>query len=55
MRIALDARLSYYVQAGITQYTLNLIEALSAIDSENEYLLLQRRPQAALHIPWTRG
>jgi glycosyltransferase involved in cell wall biosynthesis len=44
MRIALDARLSYYVQAGITQYTLNLIQALSAIDSENEYLLLQRRP-----------
>jgi glycosyltransferase involved in cell wall biosynthesis len=44
MRIALDARLSYYVQAGITQYTLNLIQALAAIDSENEYLLLQRRP-----------
>jgi glycosyltransferase involved in cell wall biosynthesis len=44
MRIALDARLSYYVQAGITQYTLNLIQALAAIDSENEYLILQRRP-----------
>jgi glycosyltransferase involved in cell wall biosynthesis len=44
MRIAIDARLSYYVQAGITQYTLNLIQALAAIDSENEYLLLQRRP-----------
>jgi glycosyltransferase involved in cell wall biosynthesis len=44
MRIAIDARLSYYVQAGITQYTLNLIRALAAIDQENEYLLFQRRP-----------
>jgi glycosyltransferase involved in cell wall biosynthesis len=44
MRIAIDARLSYYVQAGITQYTLNLIRALASIDQENEYLLFQRRP-----------
>jgi glycosyltransferase involved in cell wall biosynthesis len=44
MRIAIDARLSYYVQGGITQYTLNLIRALAAIDRENEYLVFQRRP-----------
>jgi len=44
MRIAIDARLSYYVQGGITQYTLNLIRALAAVDRENEYLLFQRRP-----------
>ena len=44
MRIAIDARLSYYVQGGITQYTLNLIRALGAIDRENEYLVFQRRP-----------
>ena len=44
MRIAIDARLSYYVQAGITQYTLNLIRALADIDRENEYSSLQRRP-----------
>ena len=44
MRIAIDARLSYYVQGGITQYTLNLIRALAAIDRENEYLIFQRRP-----------
>jgi glycosyltransferase involved in cell wall biosynthesis len=44
MRIAIDARLSYYVQAGITQYTLNLIRALAVIDSQDEYLIFQRRP-----------
>jgi glycosyltransferase involved in cell wall biosynthesis len=44
MRIAIDARLSYYVQAGITQYTLNLIRALANVDQGNEYLLFQRRP-----------
>lgn len=44
MRVGIDARLSYYVQAGITQYTLNLIRALAAIDEENEYVIFQRRP-----------
>jgi glycosyltransferase involved in cell wall biosynthesis len=44
MRIAIDARLSYYEQAGITQYTLNLIRALAEIDQENAYSILQRRP-----------
>jgi glycosyltransferase involved in cell wall biosynthesis len=44
MRIAIDARLSYYVQAGITQYTLNLIRALADIDHENEFSIWQRRP-----------
>lgn len=44
MRVAIDARLSYYVQGGITQYTLNLIRALAAIDRENDYLVFQRRP-----------
>ena len=44
MRIGIDARLSYYVQGGITQYTLNLIRALAGVDRENEYLVFQRRP-----------
>ena len=44
MRIAIDARLSYYVQAGITQYTLNLIRALAVVDQENDYRVFQRRP-----------
>ena len=34
MRIAIDARLGYYIQGGIPQYTLNLINALASIDRE---------------------
>ena len=43
MRIAIDARLGYYIQGGIPQYTLNLIHALAAVDQENDYLVFQRR------------
>jgi glycosyltransferase involved in cell wall biosynthesis len=44
MRIAIDARLTYYAQGGIPRYTLNLIRALAAIDIEDQVLVLQRRP-----------
>jgi glycosyltransferase involved in cell wall biosynthesis len=50
MRIAIDARLSYYIQGGITQYTLNLIRALAAADGENEYLIFQRRVDQRLIV-----
>lgn len=43
MRIAIDARLSFSFQGGITQYTLNLIRALTAIDHNNTYAVFQRR------------
>ncbi len=43
MRIAIDARLSFSFQGGITQYTLNLIRALAAVDQENTYIILQKR------------
>ncbi|MBM3136230.1 MAG: glycosyltransferase family 4 protein, partial [Chloroflexi bacterium] len=43
MRIALDARLLYYQQAGIAQYTQRLLTALAEIDHENEYVVLQSR------------
>jgi glycosyltransferase involved in cell wall biosynthesis len=43
MRIGIDARLGYYVQGGIPQYTRNLIHALASIDQENSYLVFQRR------------
>jgi glycosyltransferase involved in cell wall biosynthesis len=43
MRIAIDARLGYYIQGGIPQYTRNLIHALASIDQENAYLIFQRR------------
>lgn len=42
MRIAIDARLSFSFQGGITQYTLNLVRALAAVDRENIYTIFQR-------------
>lgn len=43
MRIGIDARLVYYSQAGIGQYILHLVDGLSKVDSENEYVLLMSR------------
>ena len=43
MRIGIDARLVYYSQAGISQYTLRLIQRLAEIDRENEFIILQSR------------
>jgi len=43
MRIALDARLLYYQQAGIAQYTQRLLTALAEIDHQNDYIVLQSR------------
>ena len=43
MRIGIDARLVYYSQAGIGQYILHLVDGLSKVDQENEYVLLQSR------------
>ena len=48
MRIGIDARLVYYSQAGISQYTLRLIQGLAESggkprDRENEFFILQSR------------
>lgn len=43
VRIGLDARLTYYTQAGIAQYTQHLIRELAAADAANDYLLLHSR------------
>ena len=43
MRFAIDARLVYYTQAGIGQYTIRLIRALAALNQEDEFLILQSR------------
>jgi glycosyltransferase involved in cell wall biosynthesis len=43
MHIGIDARLVYYSQAGISQYTLRLIQGLAEIDRENEFIILQSR------------
>jgi glycosyltransferase involved in cell wall biosynthesis len=41
MRIGIDARMVYYTQAGISQYTQRLIRALAEIDRENDYSVIQ--------------
>jgi glycosyltransferase involved in cell wall biosynthesis len=41
VRIGLDARLLYYSQAGIAQYTLRLLEGLADIDSADRFVVLQ--------------
>jgi len=41
MRIGIDARLTHYRQAGISQYILQLIEGLARCDSEDEFVILQ--------------
>lgn len=46
MRVAIDARLCYYRRAGIGQYTLRLVEALTRVAPEERFLLLQDRRQA---------
>lgn len=48
MRVAIDARLLYYRRAGIGQYTLRLVEALTRAAPQDRFLLLhdwrQQRP-----------
>lgn len=41
MRIGIDARLTHYRQAGISRYTLQLIEALARCDAQDEFVILQ--------------
>lgn len=43
MRIGIDARLVYYSQAGIGQYILQLVRALSRLKAEEAFFLLQSR------------
>jgi glycosyltransferase involved in cell wall biosynthesis len=51
MRIAVDARLLYYRQAGIGQYTLRLLEALTQTAPHERFLLLHDRRQARPLLP----
>ena len=41
MRIGIDARLAHYRQAGIASYTVQLIEALARVDTEDEFFILE--------------
>lgn len=41
MRIGIDARLTHYRQAGISRYTIQLVEALARVNPTDEFVLLQ--------------
>ena len=50
MRIAIDARLPYYVQGGIASYVRALMTRLPLQDSANDYLMLHARRPALLPV-----
>jgi glycosyltransferase involved in cell wall biosynthesis len=43
MRIGIDARLVFYNRAGIGEYIVQLVEALAAIEPDDQFVLLQSR------------
>lgn len=43
MRIGIDARLVYYRQAGISQYTIRLLDEFAAMGADDEFIVLQSR------------
>ncbi|MHB9032516.1 MAG: glycosyltransferase family 4 protein [Anaerolineae bacterium] len=43
MRIGIDARLASYRKAGISRYTLQLIEALQQINADDDFIIMQGR------------
>ena len=50
MRIAIDARLPYYTQGGISSYVRALMTQLPVQDSANDYLMLHARRAALLPV-----
>lgn len=53
MRIGIDARLTHYRQAGISRYTIQLVEALARLDPTDHFVLLQsfRAPEPLVTHP----
>jgi len=45
MRIAIDARLVHYTQAGIGQYTIRLLRAIARLNHDDQFFVLQSRKQ----------
>ncbi len=43
MRVGIDARLVYYRQAGISQYTVRLLEEFASIGKNDEFIVFQSR------------
>jgi glycosyltransferase involved in cell wall biosynthesis len=53
MHIGIDARLTHYRQAGISQYILQLIEGLARCETEDQFTILQsyKSKEPLLHRP----
>ena len=51
MRLGIDARLPYYQMGGISQYVVHLLAALAALDSQNDYVVAQRRGDTRTYAP----
>lgn len=51
MRIGIDCRLPYYQMGGISQYIIFLIQALSQLDSDDEFLLFHSRKDNRSYVP----
>lgn len=51
MRIGIDLRLPYYQMGGISQYALHLLPSLAAIDTKNQYVIVQSRKDKRLLSP----
>lgn len=53
MRIGVDARLMHHQPAGISKYTWHLLQALSSLDLDDEFIVFQHRKQreALLNAP----
>lgn len=50
MRIGIDARLVYYRRAGISQYTLSLLQELATLDQDDEFIILQSRKDKSILV-----
>ena len=51
MHIGIDGRLPYYRMGGISQYVLQLLPALAALDSENRYTVFHSRKDGRSYRP----
>jgi glycosyltransferase involved in cell wall biosynthesis len=51
MIIGIDCRLPTYQMGGISQYSLQLVQALAAVDEENNYVLYHSRKETRSFVP----
>ncbi len=51
MHIGIDCRLPFFQMGGISQYTIYLIKALAAIDTQNQYTIFHSRKDGRSYLP----